>query len=360
MIILAFTKWLANKIKQLSKSKKRTTKQIRPSKRANRVRGLKEPLSLSNSNPQTITKVVDSEAAVTKPIITTKITVAFLDEQHHLLKPTEILVGNSGEPVKFTVPQFDNYFLTTIDNFTTVFLDHDQEISFHFALKNAAPVQIYCLDFDSHKNLRKLDLVRGKLGQTYEIKAPKISNYRLLNSFGATYGIFTRRAKQVAFYYRIQNWQVVHQVKYYVRLLTEHPTYDFPDGQVLGAVIPKTAEVKVFTKIVTTEGQEWLNVGGFQWINQQATVQIDAPTKPTIKAITTTSAVKTNLSGIVEYIADHQVTTFTKPYGEPQSHLNHLQPVRITQIIKDDQNIQWYQLTDNSVVPARYIRLNKS
>lgn len=293
------------------------------------------------------------------PKIQSRVTFFYLDEDDNPIKKPDILIGNSGERFSIQLPSFDRYYLSAIDAFSTYFEDDDQEVTLRYALKDGLPVLVYFLDIDTGKVLRHVRIFSGKLGKPYNVHAEDIPDYRVINNTGQTYGYFDDRTHGIIFYYRRINWQTVQPVEYYVRLKSDHDVFDEPNGEVLKTGLPANVIAKVFARIDTTDNRSWLNIGGFEWIQNDHLEPSDPPTNHLIPPITKTSRNPVMLFGTIDFVAGKPIDVFDEPYGNTVGVLENGSRISIKARIVDDQGLIWYELADQSVIFSEYVRIDE-
>lgn len=290
--------------------------------------------------------------------IKSQVTFFYLDENDNPIKKPDILIGNDGERFSLQLPHFKQYYLVSIDNFSTYFADTDQEVTFRYALKQGLPVLTYYLDIDTGETLHHVTIHSGKLGESYDVSAADIPGYRVINDVGPTHGHFDDRTHGMIFYYRRTPWQTVQPVEYYVRLKKRHAVLDQPNGHALQTGLPANVITKIFARIETTDNQSWLNIGGFEWIKNTDLEPSDPPTNHLVPPITKTSRNPVMLFGTVDFVAGRPIGVFDKPYGTNTGTLADGQRVSIKARIIDDQGLIWYELADQSVIFSEYVRID--
>lgn len=320
----------------------------------------KSPYAIQADNPATtlpeIKQSVDQVSPVT--MVQSQVTFFYLDENHQIIKSPDILVGNRGESFHFKLPRFKNHYLVAIDHFTNHFLAYDQDVTLHFAVKEGLPVMVYTVDFDTGQILQPVKIISDKMGQKYEITAPKIDHFRVINSTGKKYGLFDNRTHGIIFYYRKEDWETVQPVAYFVRLNKHHLVFNEPNGYQLKTGLPANIIIKVFARIDTSNNKSWLNIGGFEWIENQHLEPSDPPIHNLIASMTKTSRNRVMLTGAVDFVPGQSISTFDKPYGKQAGKLLDGTKISIIATIVDDQNLIWYELENHQVIPKGYIKID--
>ncbi|WP_223801690.1 MucBP domain-containing protein [Lentilactobacillus hilgardii] len=284
----------------------------------------------------------------------------YLDKNDRQISSSDIIRGIVGENIQFKLPDFSDYYLTSIENFTHKFEKSDQEVTLRFALKNGLPIMIYCLDTDTGQILKSVQIISGKLGQSYTVNAPKINGFRVISSTGPTFGHFDHQTQGVIFAYRRTHWETVQPVEYFVKLKDAHDVYDSPQGRSLKTGLPARIIIKIFARIDLSDKSSWLNIGGFEWIKNSNLEPSDPPIHNLIDTITKTSRNPARLAGTIDYVPNKAIAVFDKPYGNKINALIHGSRVSISATIVDDQNLIWYELNGNGVVPKMYVIVDRS
>lgn len=302
---------------------------------------------------------VTAKQATSGPAANSRVIFSYLDEDDAPIGQSDILNGVAGEPIHFKIPDFSDYYLTEIDNFTATFDSQDQEITLHFARKEGLPVMVYAMDTDTRTILQSVQLLSGKLGKHYSVTAPGIDGYRLTSSAGQTYGNFDNQTHGIVFYYRKSNWRVVQPVTYYVKLTANHQVFGDPGGQALRTGLPANVIIKIFARIDTTDDVSWLNIGGSEWILNANLEPSDLPSYALVADITKTSRNPVRLAGTISFVPGKSIALFDQPYGNQVGSLADGSRVSISATIVDDQDLIWYELADHRVVPQRYLKIDQ-
>ncbi|MCL0329723.1 MucBP domain-containing protein [Apilactobacillus xinyiensis] len=197
------------------------------------------------------------------------VNVYFVDFENHLFLDTpKKLQGHVGQHINLSIPNFKNYIMEYIHGFNSIFTNDNQNITICYRLRNAAPIAIYYVDFDTYNILKCPDYLFGTWGSKYHVSAHKIDGYKLHTYTGWPSGLFNDVSDNVIFYYRNANWQNVKLVNYFVRLNLYTNVYNNPSGNVLRTKLPANSTWKVFLEIKTFN-ETWLNLGGNQWIQNK-------------------------------------------------------------------------------------------
>lgn len=288
-----------------------------------------------------------------------QISIFYLDENQHEIRPADILTGFSSDRLHFRFPTFADYFITAIDDFTSHFEDDDQEITVHYELRQGQPVLIYSVDTDTGNILQSVNILSDKLGKKYRIDSPNVAHYRLITSTGNTLGHFNTDIQKVIFTYRRADWKTVQQVEYYVKLTRHHDVFDEPNGHILRTGLPKNLVLKVFGRVITSNDTSWLNIGGFEWIKNHQLEPSDPPVQEVVGPITETSRNPVRLFGTISFVPGRSVALFDQPYGTQTNELLDGSRVSIVATIVDDQDLIWYELADHSVIPRNYVAVDE-
>ncbi|GHP14748.1 hypothetical protein YK48G_21730 [Lentilactobacillus fungorum] len=317
-----------------------------------------QPVQFDDAKSAPVTPVKAATSSIEHQV-KSQVVIFYLDENDHEIRPADILNGVSGERIDFRFPSFDQYYVTAIDDFTSHFEDDDQEITVHYELKQGKPVFVNTIDTDTGAVLNSIKVLTNKLGTNYEATPPTIPNYRLISRLGQSLGSFSNRIQHIVFAYRKADWQTVQAVEYYVKLTAHHDVFDAPNGTPLRTGLPQNLVIKIFGRVTTTDGQDWLNIGGFEWIQNKQLQPSDPPTHPVAGLITKTSRNPVRLFGTISFIPGQTIATYRKPYGDQVGTLTDGSRISIVATIVDDQNLIWYELPDHSVLPRNYVNVDE-
>lgn len=321
---------------------------------------LKSKLPESNTQAETTeSPTIVTPADTTDNVQQAQVIFSYLDEQNQPIAKADIVRGNLGQTFHFRIPNFSDYYLTSIENFTYQFKKTNQEVTLHFALKDGLPVMIYCLDTDTGQLLKSVQLLSGKIGQAFHIEAPTINGYRVVSSIGDVYGHFDQQTHGLIFAYRRQHWETVQPVEYFVKLKRSHNVFDYPQGRPLRTGLPANVIIKIFARVDLTDQTSWLNIGGFEWIKNINLEPSDPPSHHSIETITKTSRNPVRLSGTINFVPNKKIAYFNQPYGHKIGSLPHGSRVSISATIVDDQGLIWYELANHGIIPKAYVIVDR-
>ncbi|HJA73358.1 MAG TPA: MucBP domain-containing protein [Candidatus Limosilactobacillus faecipullorum] len=230
--------------------------------------------------------------------------------------------------------------------------------------KTGNPIWIYYRDIDNNDNLRLPQLLRGHLGQSYDIKKIKIPNYNLVQITGTLKGTFDNTAKSVCFYYRKQTWGEIQNVDLYLHLKTPVTIYDQVAGMPLSDKLPGNIYVKSFQRIATTTREFWYQINADQWVkfddDQMTLVEHDPFTEQkATKPIVDLTYLKLNkVKATVDFLPNRAIDTYDQPYGLPLTKLANGTSVTLIARVKDDNGVTWYETDNSGYINASYIQLD--
>lgn len=231
--------------------------------------------------------------------------------------------------------------------------------------KTGNPIWIYYRDIDNNNNLRLPQLLRGHLGQSYEIKKLPIPNYTLIQTTGTLHGTFDTTAKSVCFYYRKQTWGEIQNVKLYLYLKTPVQLYDQVAGMPLTETLPAGIYVKTFQRVATTTREFWYQVNADQWVkfdDAQMRLVNDDPFQadaPTSSVVDLTYLQLNHVPATVDFLPHRTVDTYEKPYGASQTKLANGSPLRLIARVTDENGVTWYQTETAGYINAAYVKVNE-
>ncbi|WP_235809001.1 MucBP domain-containing protein [Levilactobacillus senmaizukei] len=287
---------------------------------------------------------------------TATLVVRIVDQRDRPLQPALILTGYQFGPVHGELPVIDGYILTDIQGFTQTFLSEYGLMTLIYTKEQGQPLLTYYLDYDNGQLLKLPDFRRGILGAPYASIPPEFPNYRIFQAHGDHKGHFSRHPNQMTYFYRRDDWDTVQRVHQFMELLTDHVVYDAPAGNPYNYQFPATSIWRVFVIITLHNHDEWLNLGGDQWIPMTDVERRDGPVQPELPHHTWTPQPFDRL-GVVDYVPHQAVTVFEEPYGESNGEIENGATLEIRGRIIDDQQLVWYQIGPNTYINARYTHL---
>ncbi|USS85551.1 MucBP domain-containing protein [Fructilactobacillus myrtifloralis] len=204
-----------------------------------------------------------------------EVLVQFNTNQGETLRPAVIMKTKLGAYLSLHIPVIQNYTFITLTGLTTRVTSVQQVVQLIYAPTKAAPVAIYCFDYDTNRLLGAPQFIDGNRDEPYHIELPHLPGYQLHFLAGDRDGIFTDITQTLVAYYRHDNWRLVQPVYYRVRI--KHRTAVYPEPRVANPypeALPAGSVWKVF-KEVQVHHHTWLSLGGNEWI--QATVATQLP-----------------------------------------------------------------------------------
>ncbi|USS92928.1 MucBP domain-containing protein [Fructilactobacillus ixorae] len=204
-----------------------------------------------------------------------EVLVQFVTNQGKTLRPAVIMKTRLGAYLSLHIPVIPNYTFITLTGLTTRVTSLNQVVQLVYAPTKAAPVAIYCFDYDTNRLLGAPHFIDGNRDEPYHIELPHIPGYQLHLLAGDRNGNFTDTTQTLVAYYRHEHWRLVQPVYYRVRI--KHRTAVYPKPHVANPypeALPAGSVWKVFKEVQVHE-HTWLSLGGNEWI--QATVATRLP-----------------------------------------------------------------------------------
>lgn len=301
---------------------------------------------------------VQEKRELAAPSIT--ITFIFIDETKTAIQVPDRIVGVPGQRVRYQIPEFDGYYFTGVTDLITIFPDKNAQIVVSYARIPGAPVQIYYVNYDTGQPMKPMTVLSGIIGDSYAAEPHSFSSFRLIQSTGATKGVFTEKTKQIVFFYRQSDWRTVQPVHQFVKLNSRTTVYTEPNGATLPVPLPAQLVLRVFTKITTTDERQWFNIGGEQWLGDDTDmVDVSAPQRVPKLSLTQWTRTPLRTSGIVNIAVNTTIATYQVPNGEQLEHLKNGEQLKIIAEAVDDQQVVWYQLADRTYVPGIFVDLDE-
>lgn len=310
-----------------------------------------QPTSQPTSNEQPLQTTTSISAAVL---------VLYLDDANATLAQPQWLHGEIGERLHFRPQQFDDYLLYHIIGFTTTFTNPYQIMTLQFTKKLGHPVVLYPTDYDTGELLSPPITQSGHLNDPFAFALPEIGGYHMIKANRPLTGHFTNQAQVIVVMLRRSNWSSVQRVNLYVQVLYDTVIVDLPAGDPYDFEFPQNSIWRAFIRINTVHDGTWYNLGGPQWISGKNVQLTEKPPLPQISAQTKVKFTTFHASGTINYVTDQKLHTYVTPNGQAAQQLTDGTTVQITGRFKDNNQITWYRLDDNSVIQTHYVLLNNA
>ena len=143
--------------------------------------------------------------------------------------------------------------------------------------KTGNPIWVYYADIDSGANLIVPQLLRGLIGEEYQVDKKKFPNYNFVKVEGDLTGTFDMTQRNVKLFYRKQSWGEVQDINMFLKLEAPTVIYDTVEGMPVGQPLPQDIIIKAFQRVATKDGQFWYEIGADQWIKYEKMHVVDDP-----------------------------------------------------------------------------------
>lgn len=287
------------------------------------------------------------------------IVINYLDENNQIIKQSDVIYGKVNEKIKLFFPKIDNYILSKISNFSINFTEKPQKIDINYLKKMGQPIILYYFDYDNFKMIKKPTFKYGFIESNYYSKPPQIDHYKIYLTSGNQNGIISNKVQTINYYYRLENWQIVQKVNYFVKLKKNIFPFFLPDGKQLKDKLPENSIWKAFI-VIKTKKEEWFNLGGNQWIKAQDVLIVPNNSNIYLTNKKQLNQKKINKKGIVNFVPNKKIPVFNQPYGIKINEINHQTSVSIDKEIFDENNFKWYYLPKyDGYVINNYINIIK-
>lgn len=226
------------------------------------------------------------------------------------------------------------------------------------------PIWVYYHDIDTNENLQVPKLLRGVVGESYQVDKKKFPNYRFIKADTDLSGTFDMRQHQIHLYYRKDNWaEVQKNISMYLHLDAPTPMYDLPGGMQVGAALPRDIIVKAFARVATKTGEFWYELGADQWVlyDHMRVVKNpfdERPTAPTggrgeqVSTISATPAV-------VDFVPGRSIDVYDNPFGRVVGSVKNGDKLTITGKQSDSTGVTWYKAARIGYISSLYVKLIK-
>lgn len=230
--------------------------------------------------------------------------------------------------------------------------------------KTGNPIWVYYTDIDSGANLTVPQLLRGRIGDNYQVNKKDFPTYRYVKTEGPASGQFDMSQRSVRLYYRKADWENVSEEENFLHLDKTTPVYDQVKGMPVGDPLPADITIKSFEKVTTKDKQDWYEIGADQWLLFSNMHLVDDPFNPKKEKIESRLASQLtilplhDIKATIDYIPGKAIDIYDAPYGEKVGKLPNGKEVTITGKISDNGEITWYQLGDKQYITGNYIKIN--
>lgn len=288
---------------------------------------------------------------------TTTITYFFVDEQNELIQAPDRIVGTVGQRVHYQLPTVADYYFAGVDELITTFPEEDAAVTISYVKMPGSPVQIYHLNYDTGQVMHPMQVITGTVGQAYQTTPLSFPGYRVIQSTGLTKGIFTSKTNQIVYFYRPQNWHTVQPVHQFIKLTAPTTVFSGIDGDPLPVSLPAQVILRVFTIITTNEDQGWLDLGGAEWI--KASAHYEKIKSPVTDEIVSPNWQREQLAttATVDIAPNTTVASYNRPNGQAVNNWTNSTAIEVTSKVIDEQQVVWYQLEDQSYLPAIFVNI---
>lgn len=227
------------------------------------------------------------------------------------------------------------------------------------------PIWVYYTDIDSGANLSVPQLIRGRVGENYQVDKKEFPNYRFIKADGDLTGNFDMGQHNVKLYYRKKNWVNIQAVNTYLQINKPAKVYDNVEGMQIGAPIPEGLVMKAFEKVSTKDGNDWYEIGSDQWVKYENMKVVDDPFSPKRERIESRLADRLtvlpmhNVHGVVDYIPGKSIDVYDAPYGKKVTELPNGEDITIKGQLNDNGEITWYQIGDQQYITGNYVKVDQ-
>ena len=230
--------------------------------------------------------------------------------------------------------------------------------------KTGNPIWVYYNDIDSGANLTVPKLLRGFIGQEYQIEQKKFPNYDYIETEGDLTGNFDTQQKIVRLLYRKQSWGEAESIEMYLQLEAPTQCYDTAAGMPVGNPLPQDIVVKAFHRVATKDGQFWYEIGADQWVKYDHmhiidNPFVDDPSKLKSKLVDNLSVIPLHkVKATVDYLHNKSINVYDAPYGNKVAEIPNGNEVTLVGKLNDNDEITWYQIGENQYITSNYIQIN--
>lgn len=230
--------------------------------------------------------------------------------------------------------------------------------------KTGNPIWVYYVDIDSGANLIVPQLLRGRIGEKYQVDKKKFPNYNFVKVEGDLTGTFDMTQRNVKLFYRKQSWGEVQDINMFLKLEAPTVIYDTVEGMPAGQPLPQDIIIKAFQRVATKDGQFWYEIGADQWIKYEKMHVVDDPFNndqdiPSRLENQLTVLQLNNVKATVDYIPGKSVDVYDAPYGNQVDKVDDGQEVTLTNKLSDNEQLTWYEIGPKQFVSGNYVKIEE-
>lgn len=229
--------------------------------------------------------------------------------------------------------------------------------------KTGNPIWVYYIDIDSGANLVVPQLLRGRLGQAYQVAKKEFPHYRYVKTEGQTTGTFDMNQRNVRLFYRKKKWGEVQAIEMFLKLDAKTVIYDTVNGMPVGQPLPPDIIIKAFHRVATKNGEFWYEIGSNQWIKYDQMHVVDDPFTGKNEKIDSRLAKRLTVLPLhdvpasVDYIPGKAVDIYDQPYGNAIDKIEDGKEITLTGKLNDNNEITWYQIGPNRYISGNYVKI---
>ncbi len=230
--------------------------------------------------------------------------------------------------------------------------------------KTGNPIWVYYADIDSGANLIVPQLLRGLIGEEYQVDKKKFPNYNFVKVEGDLTGTFDMTQRNVKLFYRKQSWGEVQDINMFLKLEAPTVIYDTVEGMPVGQPLPQDIIIKAFQRVATKDGQFWYEIGADQWIKYEKMHVVDDPFNnnqdiPSRLENQLTVLRLNNIKATVDYIPGKSVDVYDAPYGNQVNKIDDGQEVTLTKRLSDSDELTWYEIGPKQFISGNYVKIEE-
>ncbi|MEY8442448.1 MucBP domain-containing protein [Lactobacillaceae bacterium 24-114] len=229
--------------------------------------------------------------------------------------------------------------------------------------KTGNPIWVYYTNIDTGENLIVPQLLRGFVGQDYQVEQKDFDGYQFVESKGELSGTFDMNPHSVHLYYRNQDWGEVEAIEMYLHLDAPTPVYNEPNGMQVGLPYPTDLILKAFHRVATNTGEFWYEIGSDQWIKYDKMSVVSNPFDEKeehlkSKLAENMSVLPTkDLHAVIDYLPGQVIDVFDEPYGQKVGELKDGEHITILDKLSDNGEVTWFRIGEKQFITGNYVKL---
>lgn len=288
------------------------------------------------------------------------ILIIYQDEQQREIAQPQLISGKIGEKINFRLIDLSNYDLVNAKGFCRSFFSNYAIIAFIYRKKNGGPLIVDFIDIDNGSKLHKSLLLKGGLGEAFQVYPLEISGYCLISVDGKIKGFYTATIQKTTIYYRKKNWDSIEKFHGFLDLYRESAVFKTVEDHDFLFKLPAKTKWKIFHRLIKSNQEIWFDLGAF-WIKYASKQMSILKTENLLvgqfeNKLSTFKTTPVGQDALIDFVFGQETAFFDYPNGNIIGKIKDQQKVKIAVKTQID-GIDWYKLQNYGWIPSHYVKL---